>query len=448
MLVSAAAYLLAAPLLGVWYSQLHSFEIQRGAQIVLLCLAALALLASPARALPVPRLTRPAVGALVAVLMLGLVSAAMAARPEYALREVASFSGLFLLALTVAAARIRLGSAMDRALLGCVWVGALLYLVLFLGLHFASPRDVSSFHELFPSFANPRFFSHLLTWTLPLMVVAAVPAADRTGARVPLLWAVAGGWWMLLIASGSRGSIAGLACATLVMAAWFGRGAASWLWGQAVALALGIASHSLLARASSFSQLGTVSERGISDNGRYEFWSHATGLLERSPWLGAGPAHFAFYRGDFTFPAAHPHNALLQWLSEWGIPSTMLLAALVLWALARWLRFARTPATDGSLLRIGISGSILAAGAHSLVCGVIVMPVSQTLGAVVVGWALGLYHSRREPNPEPHARGRVLVRGLAFAALLAMVATAGLKDVPFGNGAIRVPRFWLEGTIP
>lgn len=463
LLLIAVAYFLGAPLLGVWYSSLGAFDLQRQSQVLLLCAVAILALVHALVRSPLPRLPAAAVIGLTVVLGLGLLSSLVAARPLHGLREVALFAGLFLLALGIADARVRFGAALDRAALSLIWVLGLLYLVLFLGVHLAGHVDTTvGVYKFFPSFVSPRYFSHLISWLLPIMCVPAVPSEVRNGYRTLIMWVVASGWWMLLLATGSRGGIVALALAAVAVALVFGRAALPWLRGHLVAAAVGIAGHELFSRVVDFSLASTMVQRGASDNGRFDLWRHAISMAESAPWLGQGPGHFAYYRDYFAAetlhphnPAAHPHNALLQWLSEWGVPATLILAMLVLWGLSRWLRFARSEARSGAdrphrLLLIGVTGSLLAAGAHSFVCGIIVMPVSQTFGAMIVGWAIGIYITSRSAGGAVAVRSpraHLLLAGLAAATVVALASTREIAAAPYDGAAIW-PRYWLDGGIP
>lgn len=50
-------------------------------------------------------------------------------------------------------------------------------------------------------------------------------------------------------------------------------------------------------------------------SGRGPIWWQAWHMLVERPWLGFGPMHFADIPNSI---AAHPHQAILQWTSEWG----------------------------------------------------------------------------------------------------------------------------------
>src|SRR5476651_1958481 len=120
-------------------------------------------------------------------------------------------------------------------------------------------------------------------------------------------------------------------------------------------------------------------------------------ILER-PWLGFGPMHFADIANDI---AAHPHQAILQWASEWGVPSTLCVIALV--ARAGWttLGIVREPALSVvpvDLLRLCLFASLIGALTQAMVDGVIVMPVSQLWLALVVGWLMALHVWRTSPG--------------------------------------------------
>ncbi len=56
-------------------------------------------------------------------------------------------------------------------------------------------------------------------------------------------------------------------------------------------------------------------------SGRLDMWSAAWNLFTESPLFGMGPDSYRVHDVGY---GAHPHNALFQWLSEWGLLGTIL----------------------------------------------------------------------------------------------------------------------------
>ncbi|MBD0318689.1 MAG: O-antigen ligase family protein, partial [Gemmatimonadetes bacterium] len=434
----------------------------RGLQIGLLVSVAAAFVLLPA----VGRLVRggfaalpvPARGALAGVALLGLASSLLSVRPLYALRQYALLALLFLLVIAVASGTAALGDRGYRTVAGVVALSALAYVTLFLAVLLVDPWNMGGWRvNLFVGYANPRFFGQLQSWTLPLMVV---PVLDRRGTP-PLARAAFGlaaaGWWMLFLVSGSRAPALSLAVAVVVTLACFGRRALPWLGAQGAALAAGIARYNLVPGLGSSSQTGVASAvaRGATDTGRSLLWRHAADLMAGSPGLGVGPGNYAFFRALPGIPSpagysAHPHNAALQWGAEWGVPAALLLLAVLVWGMWSWLRAGRR-AEDGGPggLLPALTAALVAAAVHSCVDGMLVMPLPQTVGAVVLGLALGV-HLRRAGTPARPAVRYGAPLSLAAAALAAAVlaATFRLPAVEPGPREQLQPAFWVHGAIP
>ena len=72
------------------------------------------------------------------------------------------------------------------------------------------------------NFAHKRFFNHLQTWTLPVLVSAFLYFKSES-----IYWKLLGllliGWWSLVFASGARGTIVAVIIATFIIAFFFRR---------------------------------------------------------------------------------------------------------------------------------------------------------------------------------------------------------------------------------
>ncbi|WP_372587009.1 O-antigen ligase family protein, partial [Salinibacter ruber] len=129
----------------------------------------------------------------------------------------------------------------------------------------------------------------------------------------------------------SGGTIVGMVVATLGVAFLFHRRASRWLLVQVTALLAGVALYYLLfstgeppAATERFQQIGKSGSR------RLQLWQVSLEMLWANLWLGAGPMHFAWPPYQLT-GLASPHSALMQWLAEWGLPSTLMMTGLTTW---------------------------------------------------------------------------------------------------------------------
>ncbi|QKT03029.1 O-antigen ligase family protein [Ectothiorhodospiraceae bacterium 2226] len=448
---------------------LSDHNAQRLLQIAVLSIIALAVLLSPRlrndwlrACVTLPPSAR---WLLLAALIAGIISSAVAPSPRHAFLDVALHVLIFGLVIAVAQARRALGGRADVLILSLLTLSVALYLVRFVSGYLAvlmvgEPLPV---RELFSGFSNVRSFNHYLTWLLPLLAAAAGLRTLPRGAVLTLL----GGCWMLLLATDSRGGLLAVGAGAVFVFACFGRAAAPWLVLQfkaalAGAVAYGVMFYWLLPASGGIAErLAHVTE----DPARLALWQVAVRMIVDNPALGVGPMHFAYYPNGI---AAGPHNSVLQWTSEWGAPATLALLIVLFWGMYAWCRQVRSAAdvgqTDGvTAVRIGLTASMATAAAHSLVSGITGSPVSQLLAVLVVGWAIGIYSFASHEAPRhSHSLGTHLL--FATAALLTLLllwrgAVPDLEawrreqlsgqDVP-RSSATRLryePRFWLQGLI-
>ena len=405
---------------------------------------------------------------LTAVFVLGLVSALQAPLPRWALLEWGMSLLLLVVAFTVAAARRELGEPVDIMLVMLCFGTALAYAVttcsIYLAMLLASPAYGVGFdmRELYTGFSNIRFFGYVQTMLLPFLLLPALYWGATPTRRV-LLCCVPAIWWMLAVGSGTRGTWIAL-LAGFIAGLWFG-GSISRRWAiwQLGGLLSGLMIYATLVLGlpqlfelpvSFLHRTGDI----ISLSLREVIWSMALKLTSEYPWFGVGPMHFAYWKNEV---AAHPHNAVLQWFAEWGVPAALLLT--VLWAaggiaLTRYVRRAAGHGVERArLFRVALLAALTGASAQSMVDGVMVMPVSQMLLVLLAGWAMGTMPSPRVIAPIGIAERMLLGFAVVIAATMVVCGLAPeITDLAgrqkiylegLHEGARLLPRFWTQGWI-
>jgi O-antigen ligase len=190
---------------------------------------------------------------------------------------------------------------------------------------------------------------------------------------------------------------------------------------------------------------------------RLELWSKAWSDFKSAPWLGIGPYQFAAWPNKF---GAHPHSWLLQLLAEWGILATLciLFAAIRLFLQTRrCIREAENPKIRQAALVTLIA--VVAALANGLVDGNLVMPVSQSFTAIVLGAMISMTSQdlSRPGKPLSSFFSRVAVSVAGIACLVIIVSFAvksfaqqenGIQEFrkSFADTDLR-PRFWTQGFL-
>jgi putative inorganic carbon (HCO3(-)) transporter len=388
--------------------------------------------------------------AFLGVFALGFVSSLLAPLPHWALLEWGLLWLLLIMALCVAEQRRRFGEVLDRLLVLLLFATATAYAVsvcvvyvamLLIGPEYGQIFDV---RELYVSFSNVRFFGHIQTMVLPFLLLPAM-WWGTTWCRRLVLWSVPALWWMLAVGSGTRGTWIALLVGVIAVAIYGGLAGRRWIRWQLGGLIGGCLCYALF-----IWMIPQLLERPVwflhrtadmvSLSLREVLWATALDFSIQHPWFGVGPMHYAYFADKV---AAHPHNAVLQWLAEWGIPAALLL----------------TVAHAGdkvAMVPVALLAALGGASAQAMVDGVLVMPISQTLLVLLCGSAMGMYFTRDSVR-HSNVQCVLLVFMTVFAA--AVVVRGVIPDI--GRIAERekaylatqppdtplFPRFWTLGWI-
>jgi hypothetical protein len=411
--------------------------------------------------------------ALATAFALGLASSILASLSRWALLEWGMSWLLLVSVFAVAAQRRQFGERLDPLLPFLCFVTAAAYAVsvvtIYITMLTAGPAYGMGFNvlDLYPNFSNVRFFGYVQTMLLPLLLLPAM-WWGTTPARRFLLWSVPVLWWMMALGSGSRGTWVALLVGVVAVLLFAGRAGRKWLYWQLGALLGGAIAYALLILliphwleqpAAYLHRAGDIFSLSL----REVLWSSSIEFATAHPLLGIGPMHYAYFGPKV---AAHPHNAVLQWLAEWGVPATLLLVvvcAVAGLAFASHVRRAAADISHTGMVRIALLAALAGAAAQSMVDGVLVMPVSQTLLALLCGWAIALYQAERGSGiaSDGSVQRIVIWTTTAVAAVavawgvapelgqLAAREQAYLAAYPPENPALPnlMPRFWTQGRI-
>ncbi len=106
-------------------------------------------------------------------------------------------------------------------------------------------------------------------------------------------------------------------------------------------------------------------EKTSSVNERMDFWKGALSMIKAHPLFGTGPDTFKYtfpqYQTSLLANSDHPHNMFLKQASEFGIPSALLLIAIIIYGL---YGLRRTYRANHTHLALGLA--ILAMLGHNL----------------------------------------------------------------------------------
>jgi putative inorganic carbon (hco3(-)) transporter len=409
--------------------------------------------------------------------LLGYLSALFEAPlTKYALQELSLFALLFILAINIAAQIQQNSTQLRMVLLAAIfltvaivsWQFVLEYL--FSLLEGSINLDSNNF---FWRFSSLRFFNQFQTWSFPFLALPFLLYYKKIGHWRIFLLLPATLWWTFWLHSGGRAT--GLATFIGVMVVWlmFRKKAVPFMLFLVGTLLLGTVLYLVLflefdkgsgakliidqATDGGLIRVGTKAE-----DQRMAMWLAAIKMALNNPWLGVGPQQYAFYHPIQN--VAHPHNAILQILAEWGVLAFICFFLLVLLGLITWIKHisqtvvARTNNLDTNLF-MALTTAFVAAGVHAQLSGVLVMPISQVTGVIIVG--LMLSYSPQYQYLLSHSR-QTYQHLLLSLFIIAMVATLiwsifpdikRLKEdkIVFTqskyNDGIFHPRFWQQGLI-
>ena len=441
-------------------------------------LAQLALLLLSLLALAVPGAARQAAAiwsgfsaairiALFSAFGLGLVSSLAAPLPRWALLEWGQLWLLLMITMAIAAQCRQFAERLDRPLVVVFFAtatayaissGAVYVVMLLIGPVYGQIFDV---RELYVSFSNVRFFGHIQTMLLPFLLLPAMWWGTTQWRRV-MLWSVPAIWWMLAVASGTRGTWVALLVGVVAVFLYGGQTGRKWIKWQFGGLLCGALCYGLFIWAipqlmeqpvwflHRSGDIVSLSLRGV-------LWTTAVDFTVQHPLLGVGPMHYAYFA---TKVAAHPHNAVLQWLAEWGVPAAVLLTGVCTAAGLFFAGYVRRIVDQSGKYRrlvvVALLAALAGAAAQAMVDGVLVMPISQTLLVLLCGWAISIYFSARAVRCS-----RVQYVTLIAVTLIAAGAVVWGVAPEIGHLAEReksylashppdtplLPRFWVQGWI-
>lgn len=430
----------------IWHPAFTWHDQQRVYQLVLLSVAATLMLSHSITAL-----SSQAMALLSVMLCLGFISAWMADLPLWALKEWGRYAGLTILVLLLGSfvRHPRLTIAVLGLMAGIGFLQAFQFVVSY-SAAFISGLQVLESDLLFSGFSNPRFFGQFQILLMPVLACLALHFRQSRPAVSQLLIGTLALQWCIALTLGGRGLWLGLAASTVVLLVF-----ASRYWQLiAVQLCAGLLGAVLFILMfyliPSWLDIAPDLRDSLrtSLSGRERLWLWAWEMAQANPWLGVGPMHFS---ATYNPIAAHPHQVVLQWAAEWGLPATAMALVLGAWGMFYVLTRLRKEEVDntGAALWLAIAGALVLAQ----VDGVFVMPYTETWLAILIGLALARWSA---PGPAPKAQ-RWFFRALAVPVVLILgsVLINEVPTLPQDSEAHMAkhhtgwtPRFWAQGWIP
>lgn len=387
--------------------------------------------------------------------LLGLLSSTLAKYPRVAILEwswtLLWFSATALVVLAPRPRQETLQDLVSTGALGCM----VSYTAYFYLSNAEALFDIDPILRMtYPGFSNVRILSEFQIGLL-FLIPWAIEYRVAAGIWRWCAWLLAGFFAAIVFTTGSRGLVMGLVVAWIVLVLLAGRGARPMLSAVLRLGALGTVVYVLVfvllpTGMQPFSAAQEFTRAGGS--GREYLWQLAWGLAVDHPLLGIGPMHFAVGQNPF---GASPHNHILQLLSEWGIPATLLFTVLVgAWTYGRLAVLRRQIPPVYCSLSLAALGGLLSLFALALVSPVFNNPTSQvmlSIFAILAHWSL--------PERGSRGTGRLLpLVALAGLVIFAWAVAPWIGWIEDRNACfftsvtdspihIYWPRFWQQGWI-
>jgi O-antigen ligase len=406
--------------------------------LVIAVIACSAFILSPARQLRSTSLSATSVVALLVFFVVGVASALNSAHPYWSFVELANI-GLMVLAFFICS--ICCGtlskSSVFRAL---YWFTVLFSFILLLQFSLKLTQHLLTatkpgIYSLISGFDNPRILNQLQVMLLPLLFLPFLLSPLRPFQLLSLL--LMAGHWMVMLQTEARG-----ACLAILLAfglvGWFSAPTVRTVLFRAffLAMLLGLVYWAVFVIALPYWMIGDSNLRlRTGSSGRTELWLYTLNRIPEHFWLGHGPMSFAWGDGK-PLPNAHPHNASLQILYEYGFLGFLPLLCWVCCMLSTALKKLRRP--EHLSANTALLLSILSALFYAHVSGVIVMPLTQLMLVCLIAF----YQPAISNSPLTQQRKWLL----AIAALAFSVMVLSSYDNQQLSSS-KIPRLWQQGLV-
>lgn len=401
------------------------------------------------------KLSKPIKLATLVLMVLAFFSISLAYIPRHAMVELSVCTALIYFSLLIASIYPSYKKILINYLSYIIWASVLLYMFSFYTGYVTATIVKKPLTWPFPftGFTNIRSFNQYQLWTLGFILLPLLSLELNKVTRILLNIGITG-WWVLLFYSASRGVLIAWVIGLCMTAFFYKKLSWPFLKLQISHLVTGFISYQLLFKLipkTHGTQLITHTVVRQTTNDRLVLWDQAILMIKNYPIFGVGPMHYAW----FNKTNGHPHNGILQLTAEWGLPATLIILAICVYAFFCWYKkFSINQLITKSILDKNLSiilfFTIITNAAYSMVDGVIVMPISQVLMFTMIGLMLGQYISSENLKLSYKPRFRPWIAGFLLIVMawstypeLKQGFSGDKKGFSLGHTAIG-PRFWRE----
>ncbi len=436
----------------------NSYNLKRILVIVFVVVAMVLL--SCRKSVPITILSPYTCWVVCVIFILGFISALNSKHPFWSLLELANFLLLFCLFYIVGVLIADIGKTVVLqyffwfALFFSVCISVKFFLLLLFHAFDANRPDV---HSLVAGFMNVRFFNQLQVMLMPLLCLSFyIEQLNKYKRAAMLAFSVL---WLILLQSEARGALLAMVVAAFVVYSFLSADLRkAFIRPIMKAVTLGtLLWLVLIIIIPQFIFDSQIWQLRTNSSGRIDMWIYILQTIPEHVWLGHGPMSFAWAEAR-PLPNAHPHNALLQFLYEFGVFTFILLAS---WSVMKLRAILKTLTLLGAklsdLLAVKLQSgidtnidtnmdvtdivlvfAICAVWIYAMFDGVIVMPLSQALLAALL--ALNCHDNKVIELSIPWR-----IAAVAVVLVLGGVLVSSLADPELNQQMY--PRLWLKGLV-
>jgi len=355
----------------------------------------------------------------------------------------------------------------------CVFLYVFAYLIPLI-LDYSEKIFSSSKAYNYHGFENPRFLNQIQTWCIPLLIISHQyitknlnPNNKLKNTLLCISYFSISIYISLILITGGRGTIVAYLVSTILLWLYLGRSFSLFAWKVILFWLSGITIFLIITQiipnlidTNSIASGYSISR--IDDSGRFSMWLDSIKLIYQSPIFGIGPFMYTLHSDTVS----HPHNSILWFTSEWGIPSTLSLSILLIIPLFKYLykikktaisKFGNESIQKQLFISYGLALSICTSIIHSLVSGIYLMPGSQLFGMLVVILSLSNYRKLKINNEHKTQTKNSIYLLFIFRtitiALFLCTLTLLYQSIKYNNWneslstGYSYPGFWLNGNL-
>lgn len=378
------------------------------------------------------RLSTPIISKLIYLfIVMGIISSIFSEELNFSLFYTIHFSLLFILSLAV------FNEESEKRTLyfitSIVLFHSILILVCFLNVIFSIADQVKlNPFVIYQNFINIRFFNQVQVFIVPLLIFLLKYKEVK---RVVCFFLALN--FLLMFIGHARGALLTFSM-ILMLSQLFDKHQRKEYQIALVCLLIGLLTYSACNVLFSSSEVSL----NTSSSGRFFMWQQTISEFTwQQLFIGNGPGVFQTSL-EGRAPMSHPHSSVIEVINEWGFLAFIFLSLAIYLTIKNAVTYLVVNNEDSSskaLLYSFISGLI-----YSMLSGVHVMPVSQTLLFIVWGLLLSRTSNKALPFIK-FKRWKLVVFAIIIAAMWYFYGWVALETYQKMNpdtGYIFGPRFW------